>query len=212
MNMKCEVCRDLLPMYIDGLTSGVTNQEVELHMDQCDRCREVYEDMSSAATDEITEELQIPKKEEIDYLKKFRKKLWKYFVSSGVCFVLMFVGMIYTMGMEQVPSSDEVRFQYNEQEDFYYINGEWVGNALSDVVAISSESYPIHEDGEYVGIENIHKIRKVLIAQNPFDAKKGSIVSSGTSKRLWEDSGIIVRDVFIFSDKNIVFENGKLMK
>ena len=30
--MKCEIIQDLLPNYIDGLTSPVTNQEIENHL------------------------------------------------------------------------------------------------------------------------------------------------------------------------------------
>ena len=32
--MKCEIVRDLLPSYIDGLTSSVTNEEIEKHLDE----------------------------------------------------------------------------------------------------------------------------------------------------------------------------------
>lgn len=30
--MKCEIIRDLLPLYIDGLTSKESNQEIEKHL------------------------------------------------------------------------------------------------------------------------------------------------------------------------------------
>ena len=30
--MKCEMIRDLLPLYIDGLTSKESNQEIEKHL------------------------------------------------------------------------------------------------------------------------------------------------------------------------------------
>lgn len=43
--MKCEVVRDLLPSYIDGLTSSVTNEEIEKHLDECVMCRQFYREM-----------------------------------------------------------------------------------------------------------------------------------------------------------------------
>ena len=43
--MKCEVVRDLLPSYIDGLTSSVTNEEIEKHLDECVICRQYYREM-----------------------------------------------------------------------------------------------------------------------------------------------------------------------
>lgn len=43
--MKCEIVRDLLPSYIDGLTSSVTNEEIEKHLDECVMCRQFYREM-----------------------------------------------------------------------------------------------------------------------------------------------------------------------
>ena len=44
--MKCEIIQDLLPNYIDGLTSPVTNQEIENHLNECRKCRELFQDMN----------------------------------------------------------------------------------------------------------------------------------------------------------------------
>ena len=33
--MKCCIVRDLLPGYIDGLTSSETNEEIERHLEEC---------------------------------------------------------------------------------------------------------------------------------------------------------------------------------
>ena len=33
--MKCEVVRDLLPLYIDKLTSEESNKEIEKHLKNC---------------------------------------------------------------------------------------------------------------------------------------------------------------------------------
>ena len=43
--IPCEVVRDLLPSYIDGLTSGTTNQIIEEHLEECDACREMLQAM-----------------------------------------------------------------------------------------------------------------------------------------------------------------------
>ena len=43
--MKCEIIRDLLPLYIDNVCSEETEKEVEAHLDSCDACREIYGDM-----------------------------------------------------------------------------------------------------------------------------------------------------------------------
>ena len=33
--MKCEMIRDLLPLYIDGLTSEESNKEIDKHLKTC---------------------------------------------------------------------------------------------------------------------------------------------------------------------------------
>lgn len=41
MNMKCNVARDLLPLYFDGLCSEETKKQLEEHVEQCEECREL---------------------------------------------------------------------------------------------------------------------------------------------------------------------------
>ncbi|MBR2929023.1 MAG: zf-HC2 domain-containing protein [Oscillospiraceae bacterium] len=43
--MKCEIIKDLLPSYIDELTSEVSNEAVEQHLSECESCRSYYEQM-----------------------------------------------------------------------------------------------------------------------------------------------------------------------
>ncbi len=38
--MKCELIRDLLPLYADGLCSEETNAQVEAHLESCEECRQ----------------------------------------------------------------------------------------------------------------------------------------------------------------------------
>ena len=39
--MKCEIIRDLLPSYVDGLTSGESDRAIEEHLRDCGDCREL---------------------------------------------------------------------------------------------------------------------------------------------------------------------------
>ena len=45
--LKCAVVRDLLPNYIEKLTSEETNQEIEAHLSDCKPCTKVYEEMKA---------------------------------------------------------------------------------------------------------------------------------------------------------------------
>lgn len=43
--MKCEIIRDLLPLYCDGLCSEASRQEIEAHVTQCEGCRACLAEM-----------------------------------------------------------------------------------------------------------------------------------------------------------------------
>ena len=45
--MKCCIVTDLLPGYIDGLTSPETNEEIEKHLESCDTCNTIYRQMTA---------------------------------------------------------------------------------------------------------------------------------------------------------------------
>ena len=43
--MKCEIIRDLLPLYCDGLCSEASKQEIDAHVAQCEGCRAFLAEM-----------------------------------------------------------------------------------------------------------------------------------------------------------------------
>ena len=63
--MKCEIIRDLMPLYLDDVCSGETKQVVEEHLDECEECRKYIKQMQT--------ELKIEKPEPADSLEE--KKL-----------------------------------------------------------------------------------------------------------------------------------------
>lgn len=67
--IPCEIIQDLLPSYIDELTSDVTNREVEAHMEGCEQCRNVFRQMKAPDIEMAENE-----EKEIDFLKKTKKK------------------------------------------------------------------------------------------------------------------------------------------
>ena len=71
--LPCEMIQDLLPSYIDELTSDVTDREIEAHMMECQQCKKVLEQMKTPDMD-ATEKEEI---KEIDFLKKTKKKYQK---------------------------------------------------------------------------------------------------------------------------------------
>lgn len=45
--MKCEIIRDLLPLYIENLCSEESRREVEAHLASCGRCRAEYRELTA---------------------------------------------------------------------------------------------------------------------------------------------------------------------
>lgn len=84
--MKCGIIKDLLPSYIDELTSEDSNQAIEKHLKICDECQRYYKSMCPEKkmsdefvdfTDEKIESAGIYHKmdtNEIQVLKSFKRK------------------------------------------------------------------------------------------------------------------------------------------
>ncbi len=73
MNNKipCEVIRDLLPSYIDHLTSETSNKLITEHMKECKECKTVLSSMKGGLS--LAEDTDQGRKE-LDFLKKNKKR------------------------------------------------------------------------------------------------------------------------------------------
>ena len=68
-DLTCEVVQDLLPSYADGLTSSVTGEAVERHLENCAQCTHALEEMLTPA--EITPVEQ----REVNYLRRSQRQV-----------------------------------------------------------------------------------------------------------------------------------------
>lgn len=79
--MKCEIIRDLLPSYVDGLTSEESNREITAHVAECAPCKEILEQMQ--------EEMQTKEEKEgrkINPFQKFNRRMMSAVaVAVAVC-------------------------------------------------------------------------------------------------------------------------------
>lgn len=69
--MKCEIIRDLLPSYLDGLTSEESNREIEVHLKECGECREIAE----ALREETEPNTDAAEQKKISPFRKVNRKL-----------------------------------------------------------------------------------------------------------------------------------------
>lgn len=101
--MNHEVFKDLVPNYLEHLTSDETRRLMEAHMESCPECREYLEDMREEGMGRQVEQRTAERKQ-IDYLKTVRSKNKKriivviasmlgLFVFMAVAYYILFVHM-----------------------------------------------------------------------------------------------------------------------
>ena len=67
----CKIVQDLLPNYIDGLTNEETNLFIEVHLKECSKCKQIFENMKQ----DLTVDKPAKDSREVRYIKKYNKKL-----------------------------------------------------------------------------------------------------------------------------------------
>jgi hypothetical protein len=85
-HLTCEIVRDLLPSYADGLTSDATNQAVREHLAHCPDCTEALRLMQEPQKRAAQ---PVP---EVDYLKKIHRRTSRVGIICSI--VMMLVGML----------------------------------------------------------------------------------------------------------------------
>lgn len=83
-DLTCGVVRDLLPAYVEGLTSAESGAAVEAHLADCPSCRRLRADLTAEAAASESETLR-----EVDYLKKVKRRTGWRVVLAAVCTVLL---------------------------------------------------------------------------------------------------------------------------
>ena len=68
---ECKIIQDLLPNYLEDLLSTETKEYAEKHLQECDECSEILNNMN----DTIKEYNDNIKQKEVNYLKKFKNKM-----------------------------------------------------------------------------------------------------------------------------------------
>ena len=68
--MKCDIVRDLMPGYIDGVISEAGSSAVREHLDECGECRRIFLEMKEGMADQSTSE----ERAALDGFKKIRSR------------------------------------------------------------------------------------------------------------------------------------------
>ena len=190
--MKCEIIRDLLPLYIDGLTSKESNQEIEKHLKNCEECQKYYQEMTgdidnfSVITNEEIEDVNLIKK----IKKKNRKKALGIFVGAFVLSgVLMGVSFHWTHGVAMYENDI---LNYGVQGDTAYLTLQ------------GKPGYELNFSG---ATDQNKSSLKVMYARNIWGHDENVVRLEGESNRSGEPPQWILE----FKDRIVVIENGELV-
>lgn len=88
--LPCEVVKDLLPSYSDGMTSEKTNELVSEHAACCDSCRKALEAMRENENASSAKE-----KAELDFLKKNRRIGVNRAVIAACCAIILACSVLF---------------------------------------------------------------------------------------------------------------------
>lgn len=88
MKKECEIVRDLLFCYCDGVASNSSKELVEKHIQTCEECKQVLEDMKQ-------DKNQQEDHEEIDYLGKINQKMKR---KTRITIISLIILIIFVIG------------------------------------------------------------------------------------------------------------------
>lgn len=144
--IKCHIVQDLLPSYIDGLLSAETEHDIQQHLQECEACRVLRAKLSTSIDNA---NLHV-NKNEIDFLKKVRKKTTKKVVLGLTVLLLIFALLTYFCAIGTPVSKADLIYTTNVEGDMWQINME-----LTNGKALLVKTEPIYGEKDSNGVKPI---------------------------------------------------------
>lgn len=94
-NLPCDVIRDLLPLYVDGVCSEESRAAVEAHLESCESCKAEYQRLLDAEKLVPKQEINLTQAEEkqIKALRRVKRRLNKRRILAVLLTVIVVVGI-----------------------------------------------------------------------------------------------------------------------
>ena len=145
MKYKCNIVKDLLPLYVEDVTSQDSNKIIEEHLKECEECKKHYEELKDGSFIEELKEEQVNEENTKKTMKTIKKKiiLGKLFfalISAIVVIITLFSTYSY-MNNKIVPIQYDNNISVIERNGNIYAvlkNNTYI-NAKSKSVEITNE-------------------------------------------------------------------------
>lgn len=95
--LKCSIVEDLMPLYIEDLLSEETKKEIELHLDECEDCKEVYDELKKGVNLEYEKNMDL-KEDEYEELKTDTLNSIKNYLNK-IKYILIIFSMAVSVGI-----------------------------------------------------------------------------------------------------------------
>ncbi len=114
--ISCDVINDLLPLYVEEVTSGDTNQLVEEHLASCDTCRKDWEIMKKEVFIPANQKENL---EEVKSFHSFRKFLQKRKRFTAIYSVAVTILVLF--GLQVALVLPRIYIPYHEDDIFIQV-------------------------------------------------------------------------------------------
>lgn len=112
--MNHSIFKDLVPSYLEKLTSEETNKQIEIHLEQCEYCRQYLQEMQQDVMVEY-QGAQKKDKKSIDVFKKVRAKNRKnIFVTIGALLTI-FTGCFFFLTSMWIANEEAIQTTITQQ-------------------------------------------------------------------------------------------------
>ncbi|MDF3000492.1 MAG: hypothetical protein K0Q48_611 [Bacillota bacterium] len=147
--MKCEIIQDLIPSYIDGLTSDESNHEVEEHFKTCSNCAAICEQMKGEFHPDRSKLNSDEVKTAIRPFKKLNNRiLQSVLITLAVC-AFAVICYFYFFAIGWMVDSKDMEISYAVEDGALRINFEltdgMVLTAWSDRSSFPNSSFSFRE-------------------------------------------------------------------
>ena len=130
--ISCEIIKDLLPNYIEKLTSEETNEYIEEHLKNCEECQKMLNNMQENLNLNSTDKKEST--QEINYIKKFAKKLA---LLRNILLIIITLFIIIVARKTIILTSLSNKEESLKDENNYYIKTEFYSQGAMSIM----ESY-----------------------------------------------------------------------
>ena len=197
-DLTCGVVRDLLPSYVEGLTSQETNTAVERHLADCPDCTRLRADLAGE-TPPPPEEVK-----EVDYLKKVKRRGRRRVVAAVAVTVLVLAlgiaAKLFLIGSPanwdtwenynftaraNVPNQLDISFYPDELPDTAYCH--WNVTNENGIVRVSARKVlpsVFHDTSEHWEHISLSGVREVWVANQL--VWQGGVVISPQMDRVYQ--------------------------